>query len=452
MAWTAKGTSRPAPTVERASPADRAFLAMDSGVVPNQFGVILLLDQTAQFDLPRASQLIAERIAGVPRLRQRLIRAPFGCGGPIWIDDSQFNISSHVRAVACRDPGDEPALLDTALSVITIPLRTTAPLWAAVLITSLADRPAALVFVVHHAVVDGVGGIAVLANLVDGQPSTRGACFPGPVPSVTTLARDALQCRLRALRNLPHFFHLLRTSISAGGGLRPPRAVPCSLNQPTGPRRSLAVVRAELSEVQVAAHSRGATVNDAVLVAVAGALRRVLIARGESLDTLMVAVPVSGRQPGNEHALGNMVSPMLVSVLATGAMGHRLEQVAAQVRGRKAAATEPPPIAVLGGLFRPLAALGAYRWYTNHQHRLHTLVSHVRGPAEQLMFGGSSVISAIPVSVGEAGNVAIYFDVLSYAGTLTITVITDPDHFPDLGTVTDALRSELDVIGQLPAD
>jgi len=203
--------------------------------------------------------------------------------------------------------------------------------------------------------------------------------------------------------------------------------------------------------VQVAAHSRGATVNDAVLVAVAGALRRVLMARGESLDTLAVAVPVSGRQPGNKHALGNMVSPMLVSVPAIGAMGHRLEQVAAQVRARKAAATEPPPIAVLGGLFRPLAALGGYRWYMNHQHRLHTLVSHVRGPVEQLMFGGSSVISAIPVSVGEAGNVAIYFDVLSYAGTLTITVITDPDHFPDLGTVTDALRSELDVIGQLPA-
>jgi diacylglycerol O-acyltransferase / wax synthase len=76
----------------------------------------------------------------------------------------------------------------------------------------------------------------------------------------------------------------------------------------------------------------------------------------------------------------------------------------------------------------------------------------VRGPAEQLMFGGSTVISAIPASVGEAGNVAIYFDVLSYAGTLTITVITDPGQFPGLGTLTDALRAELDLISHLPAD
>ena len=65
-----------------------------------------------------------------------------------------------------------------------------------------------------------------------------------------------------------------------------------------------------------------------------------------------------------------------------GCGGRRLEQVAAQVRAHKAAATGPPPIAVLGWLFRPLAALGGYHWYMNHQHRFHTLVSHVRGPAE----------------------------------------------------------------------
>jgi diacylglycerol O-acyltransferase len=452
MARTAKGFSRSSPAVERASAADRAFLAMDRGYVPDQFGVILLLDQNSGFDLAHVRRVIAERLPGVPRLRQRLIRTPFGCGGPIWIDDSQFNISSHVRAVTCRDPGHESALLELALSVIETPLPRATPLWAAVLITGLADRREALVFVVHHVLADGVGGLAALASLVDGRPSPDSACFPAPVPSATTLASDALLSRLRALRNVPHSWHLLRTSMSAGGGLRPPRAEACSLNQRTGRRRSLAVVHADLAVLRAAAHSHRATVNDAVLVAAAGALRRVLLARGESLDTIVIAVPVSGRERGNEHALGNMVSPMLVPVPAAGGMADRLEQVAAQVRASKAAATGPAPIAVLGWLFRPLAALGGYHWYMNHQHRLHTLVSHVRGPAEQLMFGGSTVISAIPASVGEAGNVAIYFNVLSYAGTLTITVITDPGQFPGLGTLTDALRAELDLISHLPAD
>jgi len=438
--------------IERASPTDRAFLAMDAGApIPEQFGVILLLDQAGGLDLSRARDLIAERIPAVPRLRQRLIRAPFGCGGPIWVDDPDFDIRRHVRAAACGEPGDERALLDTALAVIAAPLRRTAPLWSAVLVTGLADGTAALVLVLHHALADGVGGLAVLANLVDPRADAPGIRFPRPAPTAARLAQDAFLGRLRGLRHSAQSSRVLRASMGAGGGLRPPRATPCSLNQPTGSRRRLAVVRAEAATLRAAAHRYGATANDAVLVAVAGALHRVLSARGESVDTLVVTVPVSGRRPGSGPALGNMVSPMLVRVPATGATAQRLEEVAAQVRAHKAAAAGPPPIAVLGWLFRPLAALGGYCWYMNHQHRFHTLVSHVRGPAEPVFFGGYPIISAIPAGVAGGGNITVYFEVLSYAGTLTLTAVIDPDHFPDLGALTGALRDELDRIACLPA-
>ena len=83
----------------------------------------------------RVEQLIAEGVPAVPRLRQRLIRAPFGCGGPIWVDDPHFDIRRHVRTMACREPGEEPTLLEAALAVIAAPLPRTAPLWSAVLIT-----------------------------------------------------------------------------------------------------------------------------------------------------------------------------------------------------------------------------------------------------------------------------------------------------------------------------
>jgi hypothetical protein len=155
-----------------------------------------------------------------------------------------------------------------------------------------------------------------------------------------------------------------------------------------------------------------------------------------------MTVPVSGRPTGREPALGNMVSPMLISAPATGTVPDRLRQVAAQVRAHKAAATGPPPIAVLGWLFRPLAALGGYRWYMNHQHRFHTLVSHVRGPTEPVTLGGSAITSAIPVGTGPGGNIPVYFEVLSYAGVLTVTAIADPGHFTSLSALTDALRTE----------
>ena len=438
------------PVIERANPSDRAFLAMDSGEVPEQFGVILMLENAGGLDLARTRRLLAERVLAVPRLRQRLVRVPLGCGGPIWVDDPGFDIRRHVRAVACREPRDEPALLDTALSVIMRPLPRTAPLWSAVLVTGPAGG-LALVIVLHHALADGVGGLAVLAGLIDGPSHPPGVCVPRSAPAPASLARDAFAARLGALRYAPQSWHLLRESMDAGGGLRPPRAAPSSLNQRTGPRRQLAVVRADLAAVRAAAHRHGATTNDAVLVAVAGALHHVLVTRGEPLGTLLVTVPVSGRRPDDGPPLGNMVSPMLVSVPATGDAPDRLQQVAAQVRAHKQAATGPPPIALLGWLFRPLAALGGFRWYMDHQHRFHTLVSYVRGPAEPVTLGGCRITSAIPAGVGPGGNIPVYFEVLSYAGTLTVTAIADPDHFAELGSLTDALRAELDLIIHSPA-
>lgn len=118
-------------TLERASASDRAFLAMDTGDVPEQFGVILMLAGAGELDVARARQLIAERIPAMPRLRQRLVRVPLGCDGPIWVDDPRFDIRRHVRAVPCPEPGDEQALLDTALSVMMDPLPRDAPLWSA---------------------------------------------------------------------------------------------------------------------------------------------------------------------------------------------------------------------------------------------------------------------------------------------------------------------------------
>jgi diacylglycerol O-acyltransferase / wax synthase len=248
------------------------------------------------------------------------------------------------------------------------------------------------------------------------------------------------------MRRAARTWRSLRQSMFAGGGFRPARATPCSLVQRTGPRRRTAVVRLDRALLRAAAPRNGATTNDAVLVAVGAALHQYLMSRGESVDPLAVTVPVSGRRPGGGPAVGNLVSPMLVDVPTNGGVHERLEHVEAAVRAHKEAATGPPPIAILGGVFRILARLGGYRFYMNHQHRFHTLVTHVRGPVEPVTLGGHQVSAAIPVAVGEGGNTTVYFEVLSYAGVLTVTVIVDPDHGPDLDDLTLLLQNELDLI------
>ncbi|HEX2804867.1 MAG TPA: wax ester/triacylglycerol synthase domain-containing protein, partial [Kineosporiaceae bacterium] len=302
--------------MERASPTDLAFLAMDLGRVPEQFAVVLLLDQVGDLDLDlsQVRQLIAERIPALPRLRQRLIRVPLGCGPPIWVDDPDFDIRRQVRAVRCRSPGDERAVLETALSVTLVRPPPSAPLWSAVLITDRAGGGAALVVLLDHVLADGLGALAVLAALLDpGRPPPDQA-FPRPRPGRASLLRQAWLSRLRGLRHSARSWASLRGTMSAGGGLRPPAAVPCSLMQRTGPRRAASVVRIERARLSTAAHRHGATTNDAVLVAVAGALHHVLLARGESVDPIAVTVPVSGRDASGGQALGNRVSPLLLDV------------------------------------------------------------------------------------------------------------------------------------------
>jgi hypothetical protein len=67
---------------ERVSGADLAFLAMDTGAVPEQFGAVLLLDRPV--DATSIVRLLGERVPAVPRLRQRVRRTPPLCGGPLW--------------------------------------------------------------------------------------------------------------------------------------------------------------------------------------------------------------------------------------------------------------------------------------------------------------------------------------------------------------------------------
>ncbi|HEY1345832.1 MAG TPA: wax ester/triacylglycerol synthase domain-containing protein, partial [Streptosporangiaceae bacterium] len=296
--------------MDRLSATDVMQLITDVGPVPMQIGACLLLDAGPGFDAAAVRRCLAARIQAVPRLRQRLVRTPPGCGRPVWLDDPAFDVRHHVREQRCPAPGDDDALLGLVADVVATPLPLSRPPWGAVLVTGLTGHSAALILVLHHVLADGLGGLAVLASLADGDPAGPGGPgdrgppevpaaapdgFPAPAPSRRSLAADAWAGRLRALRGLPGAVSRVRRSAAELGVRSPARAARCSLNQPTGPRRRIAVVTAGLAEVRALAHAHGGTVNDVILAAVAGAVRRLLAGRGETLPALVVSVPVSAR-------------------------------------------------------------------------------------------------------------------------------------------------------------
>lgn len=441
---------------ERAAPIDRATaddlmsLASDVGSAPMQVGAVVLLDTDAGFDPQLAAVAIAERIRTVPRLRQRLVPTALGCGRPVWIDDADFHLEEHVRSIVCTAPGDEDALLAVAADVVGTRLPADRPLWRLTIVTGLDGGASALVVAFHHVLADGIGGLAVLANLVDDSVAPPVDGFPRPAPSARALARDAARARLVTLTELPASLRRVGAAIAQ---LRPAASAhlaPCSLNRPTGARRQFAVVRADLDDVRRTAHAHGATVNDVVLTAVATALHTLLLSRGEPVDRFVVSVPVSARREASATQLGNQVGVIPMDLPATGDPLSRLRAIADTTRAAKQT-SRAASTAVLGPVFRLLARLGLFRWFINRQRMVHTFVTNLRGPDAELSFLDAPIRELLAIAV-VTGNVSVSFAVLSYAGTLRVTVIADPEVCPDLPELRVALQDGLDqLIGPTPS-
>lgn len=436
--------------IDRASSDDLAMETLGTRRMPEQFGAILVLDGTG-LDLSAAEALLGERLLGIPRFRQKLVPVPRWQGRPIWVEDAAFEPTRHIRHLRCPDPGDERALLDVATQLVTGRLPADRPRWSATFVTGLAAGKIGLVIVVDHVVSDGIGGLAALGSLVDGAPPIAAAPVPHRRPTPAELRADAMRSWLRTLRRAAGAIRGVAASLRSAHRVRPARAADCTLLAVTGPTRRFAVVRGNLGAIHAEAHRRGATVNDAVLAAIGGALRTLLAHRGERIDEFVVSEPVSVRAAATAGALGNRVNEMLVAVPAAGAA--RLGDIARRTRAARAAsAVGVGSFAWLSAVIRIAARTGLLRHYLNRQHMIHTVVSNVRGPANPLYFAGHRITDIVPISVAENWNVTVTFVAFSYGGTLTITVTADPEHLRDLDVLVAALRTELALLEGATAD
>jgi diacylglycerol O-acyltransferase / wax synthase len=433
-------------SIEQASAIDMMEMASATTPAAGQVGGVLVFSRVPRLDLDVVRSAVGQRIVGVPRLRQRLQSVPFGCGRPIWVDDASFDIANHVNEVRCPAPGDRSALFAVAAELVARRLPPDRPLWAATLVTGLDHEASALVFVFHHVMADGMGGLAVLANLVDGAPAPVEGEFPRPAPRRTTLFIEAMRARVRSLAHVREGIGRVRAAVAElAAGARLPRAPRCSLNRPVGPRRCLAVARTGLDAVHAAARQHDASVNDAVVAAIGGALAGFLHQRGEDVDHLVVSIPISGREAATATRLGNELGIMPVTVPVTGQLDARMQAVAAVTRARRQTA-RAASAAILAPAFRLLAATGTLDWFTSHQRMVTTFVTNLRGPDSRVAFLEASVDEIIAVN-STSGNVQVAFGVLSYAGTLTVTLVADADLADDLPLLLACLDRELDEVG-----
>ena len=96
---------------ERLRSDDMAFLVTESASAPMHNATLEVFDPPSDgFDYDRLVALIADRIAFVPRYRQRIRTVPGRLANPVWVDDDDFDLTYHVRRSALPRPRlDGPA-------------------------------------------------------------------------------------------------------------------------------------------------------------------------------------------------------------------------------------------------------------------------------------------------------------------------------------------------------
>ena len=440
------------PPINRLSAADQMALMLEGHTTP-MVGAMLVLGDSQALDPAQLMALINRRLSAVPRLRQRLVNVSLGCGRPIWVDDPAFQITDHLSVIRCPAPGGRDAALGVAASLLVTHLPRSRPLWVAAIVTDLEDDQTALIIALHHALADGMGALAVLAALVDGGAGTQTSQvsdpeFPRLRPTRAQLRSAAAKEFFREVSALPvALVGGAQALIQFAPALRV-RLAPSSLLQLTGPDRRFVTASCPLAELHAAAHAQGATINDAVLCAVTGALSRLLAGRGETLNTVTVSVPVSLRRRASVRDLGNQTGVMLLRLPSVGQALKRLRSVAALARAARHFAPGASDV-LFYGFFRILAGLGLYGRFIDHQRVNHTFVTNLKGSQTRMGLGGFPIVDLIALSTA-SGNVTVSFAVLSYMGRLTVTVIADPQTCPDLERLRDLLDAELaELTGQL---
>ena len=95
-----------------------------------------------------------------------------------WKPDEKFDLEYHVRHSALPEPGRIRELLALVSRLHGSLLDRNRPLWEAHLIEGLADGRFALYTKVHHALVDGVAAMRLMATSLSEDPDETGMPYP----------------------------------------------------------------------------------------------------------------------------------------------------------------------------------------------------------------------------------------------------------------------------------
>lgn len=394
------------PHAERLSAADASNVLLDARDQVNVFlmagvlgaGGFVAADGTLDLDALR--EVIAGRLqgasAGLTRFSQRV---GFQGRVPVW-EPCLPDLRWHVRAT--EPVAGTAGLAALCGDLMTRPLPVERPLWELLIVPGVSASGPGIVLRVHHAVADGVAGVVLVQRLfAEEAPAEPGVAPPPVAPRPRRTWRS------------------LVTSASRIAAVFRATVPPTVLLGPIGARRGVAFAEVDLARLAAGARAAGATVNDALLAAVAGAVGTALRAAGQPVPAVLPAsVPVA---LPNRGASGNAVGVMLVP-LPTGDAdpAARLARIAATTRAAKAEARAQGTYE----LTRTRWGTRLFAWLARRQRFIALFVTNVRGPDQPVHLAGAPLQRAWPVAPIQ-GNVRLGVAAFSYGGRLGCCVHVD---------------------------
>ncbi len=450
---------------QRLTATDASFVAQEQGLSHMHIGGVMIFEGPPP-PYKALLQHIEARLDLVPRYRQRLLLPRLEMGRPLWIDDTRFTLSYHVRHTALPPPGSIEQLQHLTGRVVSQRLDRSKPLWEMYLVEGLDGGRFALINKTHHAMVDGISGLDIANLLFDLSREAPPGPRPGekwrahPEPSQAEVAAKLLRdsarvvfgmtaSAARALAEPEHAIEALRETAEGLGevlwaGLTP--APPTPLNVPIGPHRRMIWVRTGLADFKMIKNSLDGTVNDVVLAVVAGALARWLRGRGVRTEGLQLRaeVPVSVRAEQEHNQLGNRVTVMIAPVpVYCDDPVERLRIVRQAMRGLKESKQALGAQLIIGiERFAPPTLLAQASRLHFSPRFANLIVTNVPGPQFPLYLMGREMLEMAPVGF-LADGFAMIVALVSYNGSLTFGLLGDYDALPDLEVIGAYIKDAL---------
>ena len=449
--------------MEQLSGLDYSFLAMEDAAAHGHIGGLGILDSDTPdgpitFDVVRA--MLESRLHLVAPYRRRLVSVPLGVDRPHWIEDEDFDLDFHMRHNAVPPPGDNRQLAELVARIHSRPLDRGRPLWEFYYIDGLADGGVAIYTKTHHSTIDGASGASLLEATMDLGPEGREVEPPTEEwrperepPPWQMLGRSLGALALSPARLARFQVQAVRNGIQAVRGRTPSaRRETQMLSQPGGlaPRtffnrritthRSLAFGSVSLDDVKAVKNAFGTTVNDVIMAACAGALRRWLLDHDELPEKpLRAMVPISVRDESDTE-VGNRVSAM-VAVLPTtepdAVERLQLAHQAMSVAKTQHAALPADLLQEFAEAAPPAVANLAFRLVSSTpvadvvNPPFNVVISNVPGPPFPLYTAGARMRHSFPVSAITHG-VGLNITVFSYDGLIDFGLVGCSDLTGDL--------------------